>query len=345
MGVLRCNTPMLPVPWSPEHQSVKLHSVESNPAGDRPVKTSRSDQRTDPRNWIRRCTGWLAALGLCGSAWAAAPTGMVAILDGDAQLVRQATRYKLEEGAPLLNEDIVETGEQARIVRIELQNGAMFDLGPATRVMIAPPLPSSRSKVAAQLYLLQGWVKWTAGKLPGAVLSSPMDVQGSARSVVLALTRNNVQAFAEAGEWTLIERGNGGTGSAPATTASMMLRQEQFYLREGLHKGRLLERPTPDFLKEVPRAFIDSLPPRMNKIAKSNVVPKLVAGIAYADVQPWIDAEPALRKHFVTRWRAKASEPEFRKGLQAGMAAHPEWDRIVNPEKYLPKPQSQLVLP
>ena len=51
-----------------------------------------------------------------------------------------------------------------------------------------------------------------------------------------------------------------------------------------------------------------------------------------------IDAEPALRPQFVPRWRTLAKAPEFRAGLVAGIAAHPEWDRLLFPEKYRPKP-------
>ena len=38
------------------------------------------------------------------------------------------------------------------------------------------------------------------------------------------------------------------------------------------------------------------------------------------------------------RLRARAQDPEFRKALIANMRFHPEWDRILFPEKYLPKP-------
>ena len=40
------------------------------------------------------------------------------------------------------------------------------------------------------------------------------------------------------------------------------------------------------------------------------------------------------------RWKAQARNPEFRKGLVVQIAAHPEWDRTLFPEKYLPKPAS-----
>ena len=99
----------------------------------------------------------------------------------------------------------------------------------------------------------------------------------------------------------------------------------------------LAPRPAADFIQRVPRPFIDTLPTRAALFAARDVPVKRLAAITYADVQAWIDAEPALRPLFVTRWKALAQTPEFRKGLAANMRAHPEWDCILYPEKYLPK--------
>ena len=67
------------------------------------------------------------------------------------------------------------------------------------------------------------------------------------------------------------------------------------------------------------------------------MAPKRLGPITYADVQAWIDAEAGLRPLFVTRWKALAQAPDFRKPLAANLRAHPEWDRVLYPEKYLPK--------
>jgi hypothetical protein len=67
------------------------------------------------------------------------------------------------------------------------------------------------------------------------------------------------------------------------------------------------------------------------------VAPKAAPDFSYADVEPWLKAEPALRKPLVQRWRAKAREPAFRAALVSNLKAHPEWDPILFPEKYLPK--------
>ncbi|MFG5408014.1 hypothetical protein ABXN37_07630 [Piscinibacter sakaiensis] len=40
----------------------------------------------------------------------------------------------------------------------------------------------------------------------------------------------------------------------------------------------------------------------------------------------------------MNRWRPLARPGAFRDALVANMAAHPEWDRVLFPEKYLPRP-------
>jgi hypothetical protein len=67
------------------------------------------------------------------------------------------------------------------------------------------------------------------------------------------------------------------------------------------------------------------------------VKPKDAPDFAYADVERWLKSEPAVRKPLMQRWRAKAREPAFRSALIANLSAHPEWDPILFPEKYLPK--------
>jgi len=103
-------------------------------------------------------------------------------------------------------------------------------------------------------------------------------------------------------------------------------------------KPELASRPTPALVQAMPRAFMDTLPSRAAAFAGKDVTPKPLGQVSWADAQPWIDAEPALRRGFVKRWRGLARVPEFRHGLVAGLKAHPEWDPVLNPP--LPRPAS-----
>lgn len=260
----------------------------------------------------------------------------VTILDGEATLLRGVAKAGLAEGVRLSAGDIVETGPATRLLRLELDDGAPLDLGPATRVQLMPRLTGDTTRRAARAYLLQGWAKLGAGKTPadGVVIASPvLDLAAPKRSVVLALDGEQTFVFAESGEASFTPRN--GNRAAPAVT----LKSGEFHARSA-DKSATSARPSPAFLQRVPRAFQDTLPSRLKQFSGSEVQPRPLGAITYADAQPWIDAEPGLRGGFVLRWRLLARQEDFRRRLQEGMAAHPEWDPLLNPEKYLPRAAS-----
>jgi hypothetical protein len=90
----------------------------------------------------------------------------------------------------------------------------------------------------------------------------------------------------------------------------------------------------------MPRAFRDSLPLRADKYKDREVQPRAAPDFTYADVEPWLKAELPFRRQFIERWRAKARDKDFRAALIANLSSHPEWDPVLFPEKYLPKPAS-----
>lgn len=261
--------------------------------------------------------------------------GIVTIVEGEIFATRESTRFALAEGVRIVADDIVETAAQAKLARIEFSDGIVLDIGPNTRVLMTPRFPGERgSSRAAKLYVLQGWAKITVPKSLAAAsfASESFDLTGIARDAVLHVEPTASAVFAESGELTLVERSKGKAG------ATVKLKSGEFLTRAGEAKGVLAQRPAADFIQRVPRAFLDTLPARAALFAAREVPAKRLAPITYADVQAWVDAEAGLRPLFVTRWRALAQNSEFRKGLVAGLRAHPEWDRTLFPEKYLPKP-------
>lgn len=286
---------------------------------------------------------WKSALGLLcvlltavpAPAWAAGAHATATILDGEAQLVRGATRHALAEGVRLAKDDIVETTPKTRFVRIEFADGVILDLGPESRALIAPRFSGERAKQASRFHLLRGTAKLTVPKpltpVAGAFTAPGIDVTGVARSAVFGVQGQELQVFAESGEVTLQERRAGKVAGKSAVKGS------EFYSRTSDGKASSAARPTGPFIQKLPRAFMDTLPSRASVFASRDVAPKPLADITYADAEPWIDAE-GLRAYFVTRWKPLAQNAAFREGLAANMANHPEWDRILFPEKYLPKP-------
>lgn len=286
---------------------------------------------------VRLAALWLGLLLLLPSLCTAAPMGVVTIVDGEAMLTREATRHQLAESVRLAAGDIVETSAKTRLVRIEFADGLILDLGPESRALLAPKLAGERSKLPSRVHLLRGVAKLTLPQaLPpaAATFSSPVfDVIGVARSAVFIVQADNAFAFAESGTVTLQERRNGKAG-APAT-----LKNGEFFARSGDAKAAVTARPTPAFIQQLPRPFLDTLPSRAALFKAREVEPKRLGDLSFADAEAWIDAE-GLRAQFATRWKALARNPEFHAAVAANLRAHPEWDRILHPEKYLPKPAS-----
>lgn len=286
--------------------------------------------------WRRLLATALLALGT--AARAAEPLGVTTILEGEALLLRGSEAFALAEGVRLAAGDIVATSGQSRLVRLELGSGAIVDLGPASRLQLAPRLAGDRRRRAAPLYLLQGWAK--LGSAKGALAAAPLlatpslDLSGLRASVVLAIEGDASFVFAESGDQVLAER-RGGRSAAPLT-----LRSGQFYTRRGDEKAEIVARPSPAFLQRVPRPFLDTLPPLAQRFKGTDVAPKPLGPVAWDDAQPWVDAERDLRRGFVSRWRSRSRDAEFRRGLLGNERAHPEWDPVLHPEKYLPKPAS-----
>ena len=266
--------------------------------------------------------------------------GVVTIVEGEVFATRDSTRFALAEGVRIVADDIVETAPMAKLARIEFSDSLILDIGPNTRVLMTPKFPGERGgKRAAKLYVLQGWAKITVPKslVAASFASVAFDLTGIARDAVLNVEPGASAVFAESGELTLIERSKGKAGAA------VKLKSGEFLTRAGEAKSVPAPRPGADFIQRVPRAFLDTLPSRAALFATREVQPKRLAPITYAEVQAWVDAEAALRPLFVARWKALAQTPDFRKGLVTGLRAHPEWDRTLFPEKYLPKPAASAV--
>jgi hypothetical protein len=69
------------------------------------------------------------------------------------------------------------------------------------------------------------------------------------------------------------------------------------------------------------------------KSARVQLVPGLE--ITYAEAEPWLSGP--YRKVFLKRFQPRLKDREFRAAVEARIARYPEWDRILHPEKYLPK--------
>lgn len=277
----------------------------------------------------------VAALAAPCAALAAELVGTLTILEGKALIYRGSGRLQAAEGVRLALGDIVETAD-ATFAQVEMTDQSVAQLGPTTRVLFSGPGP--RQKSGRSMYLMDGWLKLVntkreAGAEPGFELrSAQFEIAFSPATFVLRSQPAGVDLFVEGGSLRVGERQ---PGNNPPVTVS--LKAGDFYQRKYPARGTVAAFAPPAFVGDVPRPFRDSLPPRVERFRDRAVQPKDATPFGYAEIEAWLQAEPAVRRPLMPRWRAKLREPGFRSALIAHLSAHPEWDPILFPEKYMPK--------
>jgi hypothetical protein len=271
-------------------------------------------------NW----RSWLAAAAIA-PAMAFADDGITVatIREGAVTMLRGASRLQVDEGVRLQADDVVETAPRA-FVRIELAEGAVIDLGGATRILLNPPVAQRGARPA--LYVLTGWVKLSAPTSgnPTVAMSSPrfdlVDVSGA---VVAMVGSAESSLFVEAGEASVIDRRRG-------TAQSALLRSGEFAAIKGDSDLRTERLPT-SFVSSTPTAFRDTLPRRWSAFAERNAPPRSAGTFSYKEVEAWL-ADRSVGRRFARLWAAKASDPAFREGLVANLPEHPEWFLALYPD-------------
>jgi hypothetical protein len=271
---------------------------------------------------LRLRTFLAALLASCALAAAAAPRApLVTMLDGEAMLLRDGARFALAEGVRLQAGDLLATGPHTRLLRVEFPGGVSVAFGPDSRAMLTPDLGDD---MRAGVYLLSGWVKLAAPSgVSGAIRSRVADSDTTSGTLILSVQGDAAQAFAESGPSRVHPR-------APDAQAYALKSGEMLSVPAGNAKPTLASGASPAFVQAMPRPFMDSLPSRFAAFP-TDVPPHRLGDMSYADAQPWIDAEASLRRVFAQRWRRLAADPAFRRGLVAGLKAHPEWTPILTP--------------
>lgn len=282
-------------------------------------------------------------LSVVGSPAHAAPEALIGILQGQAVLVRESTRYALVEGAALSAGDIVETAKGA-FMQIEFTDGVLVGVGEASRLILRPRLTPSRKAVSPRLYQLEGWTKL---RLPAApqvefgLWTPSLELDGKSGSAVVRVQGSSWAVFAETGSVRVLQR--------DGAKDTLALRRGEFVSwREGGGKPVKSAQLSSDFVQQLPRDFRDALPARSELYAKRNVPLQSLGPVSYEDVSAWLHTEPKIRLALSRQWRGRAADRDFRSAAAANLSAHMEWERVLFPERFLPKkppPPASAVLP
>lgn len=269
----------------------------------------------------------------------ASEAAVASIVQGQVKLIRHGERFALGEGNTVADGDIVETAQGA-FVQLEFDDSASVNLGGSTRILLGPRLPRVKTRGPVQFYLLQGWVKATPKRNAEGVPSSEapvrfvgprLEVESRGGAVIAQFDSKAIALFCERGSCR-------GTPRDAAGAPVELVAGDFASLPAGSAKPVLAKRPSPAFLDELPKLFRDTLPLRAALFATHRPQPKAEGAIDYADVGHWLQAEGPIRPPLVAEWRPRAADPEFRNELVSHLKLHPEWERILFPERFLPKP-------
>ena len=283
---------------------------------------------------LSRVLCWLIGFGFATLCFAEEPIALATVVEGDATLLRQTTKLAVKPGMRLMVLDMLETGPKANILRIEFTSGAIADLGPATQVMLAPKLASGAKRRQATLYALSGWVKLSGspGKDATAnqLIAESLDLSGLTGAAVVSIQAKASHVFAESGTVNVTERR---AGQAVPVVA---LKSGTLFSRAGNDKASVSTHPSSAFMQSVPKAFLDPIPARAELFkARAESPAKVLGDLSYTEATPWLGAELPLRTLLVPHWKTQLN-PDLRAGLASHIKSHPEWDRVLFPEKNLP---------
>lgn len=260
-----------------------------------------------------------ASLAVIGQAQAQAT---LTLAEQPVRLIRGAAIYKGINGSAVQRDDIIETG--AAGVQIEAGK-TIVAVGPQTRLFILGV--SSDGKAATELAVLSGWVKVSSPGPKRALITTPaLQVTLPAGATIVRASQGKDALFAEEGaQLAALVDAKGKPGGA------FKVPVEQFAFIDPVKDQLMVGRPSRQFLAEMPHAFRDRLakaPPVPNA---GKVAPLKERDVNFADVSPWMLSALPVRRNFVSRFKVRLSDPEFKAALDQALGQTPEWRFILRP--------------
>ena len=261
--------------------------------------------------------------------------GTLTYLEGALRVIRGTTVLQAVEGMRLRPGDIFESADPG-FAQLEFPGGAVVALGSSSRLLLLSDRAGQTGGTtpAVELVLLSGWLKGEIKVNSGAYrYATPALAATSREGSVVLHAAAATEIFVESGLAAIaVVSPDGNLGNSSSTKAG------QFFSRRAGKSVITSPRPDPSFVNAMPRPFRDTLPSRLPRFAgKRPAEPRRDHEVTYPEIQPWLTTGHAWRRGFVQRFEPRLHDAEFRKGIEAHLGEHPEWDRILHPEKYEPK--------
>ena len=233
----------------------------------------------------------LLMLGAClCAASAAMAQAVVTIAEKPLRIIRGGAVYKAAAGTIVQKDDIIETA--AGNAQLEAGPDAIIAIGPETRIYIGAE--------AAEVQLLQGWVKLARASVTMASFRSGF----SSGAVIVSSRPGRDALFADEGEQLVVQVDGKGKQGVPVKVPA-----EQFAFALAGQPLVVQPRAAKDVLGEMPPQFRDRLAPvaASNRVAKVAAVKERAADVA--DVAPWLASALPARKGLVRRFRPAMTTP------------------------------------
>jgi len=279
----------------------------------------------------------IALFLLCAGAGTvkAQTMGTLTLVEGKTALIRGAAQYTAAPGVQLNDGDILAVDPKGQ-AQVEFRDGAILNLSQGARAMLTgiAPKPAARTQ-QPEITVLSGWAKLSHAKSKGAayLYATPVaEVLSGDATAVLTAGSDFTALFIESGTVKFYE-----TGKRRARTTAREAKSGEFIARKGGQSAIFSARPSPEFVKSMPRYYQDNLPVLLDRTKNRNVEPRFEHEVTYAEVEDWLKADSSIRGHLVARFEKRSRDPEFRRKLIENLQSHPEWDRVLFPEKYQPK--------
>lgn len=255
--------------------------------------------------------------------------GILTVAEGGVQLVRGSTTYAAAQGVPLHYGDMLAPGPKGQ-AQVEFPDGAILNLSRGTHALLLSPQSAGGEPGVA---LQSGWAKFTRVKAakgkPYRYIMPLARLDTAGATGVFRIGQDSSEVFVETGTARLVELSKSGL---PA--GGRDVKGGEFVVRAAGQPLTASPRPSSEFLKAMPGYFRDDLPVFLPRVRDRNIEPTREHEAAYAEVETWLKASAPIRRSLVERFRSRAKDPQFRNKLVENLAAHPEWDRVLFPEKY-----------
>jgi hypothetical protein len=262
--------------------------------------------------------------------------GTITLAESPLKLLRGTGVFTSAEGVKLSEGDVIESAGPG-LTQLEFLDGSILVLSGASRVFILTyPLQGGALGGPMELVVFSGWVKAETRKVdPPIERRYTTLLLGAATpdgTVVANVQPEGTEVFVESGSAKL-----GEVTSLGQLAAERASKSGEYVARVSGKPLSSSPRPPAAFVSKVPVPFRDTLPSRLAKFKGRDVQPKRERDASYEDVADLLKLPRNWRKGFVKRFQPRTKDAAFRAALDANMQLHPEWDRILHPEKYLPK--------